>query len=229
MTEIPRGGILRDDTLMDDTLIASARRRDPAACEALMRRHNRRLFRLVRAVLGSDAEAEDALQDTYLRAFTALDGFSGHSSLGTWLSAIALNEARARLRRRRDMASIDDIVETELNRAMGEHASPHSDADPEAMAARAEMRQVLERAIDELPPHFRSVFVLRAVEQLSVSETAEALDIPEDTVKSRFHRARGLLRRSLGEAVRDSLSDVFAFDGDRCDRIVAAVLKRINP
>jgi RNA polymerase sigma-70 factor, ECF subfamily len=213
----------------DDTLLALARRKDPAACEALMRRHNRRLFRIVRAVLGDDSEAEDAVQDTYIRAFAALDTFAGQSRLDTWLTAIALNEARGRLRRRRDLASLADIAETELSDAMHKHLSIPPADDPEQLLARAEMRLLLERAIDELPPHFRGVFVLRAVEQLSVRETAEALGIPEETVKTRFHRARLLLRRSLGEVVRDAMFDVFAFDGERCDRIVAAVLKRINP
>lgn len=216
-------------TLYEDTLIALARNRDAAACEALMRRYNRRLFRLVRAVLGNDAEAEDALQDAYIHAFAALDSFAGQSSVETWLTAIALNEARGRLRRRRDMASLADIAETELYKAMQQHRASALDDDPEEVAARAETRRLLERAIDELPPNFRSVFVLRAVEQLSVRETAETLEILEETVKTRFHRARALLRRSLGEAVRDAMPDVFAFDGERCDRIVAAVLKRINP
>lgn len=216
-------------TLYEDTLIALARNRDAAACEALMRRYNRRLFRLVRAVLGNDAEAEDALQDAYIHAFAALDSFAGQSSVETWLTAIALNEARGRLRWRRDMASLADIAETELYDAMQQHRPSALNEDPEEMAARAETRRLLERAIDELPPNFRSVFVLRAVEQLSVRETAETLEILEETVKTRFHRARALLRRSLGEAVRDAMPDVFAFDGERCDRIVAAVLKRINP
>lgn len=215
--------------LTEDALLALVRRRDPSACEALMRRHNRRLFRLVRAMLGNDAEAEDALQETYFRAFAALDGFAGNSSLQTWLTAIALNEARGRLRRRRDLAGLADITETELSDAMHRHSAMLPQADPEEVAARAEMRLLLDRAIDELPPHFRSVFVLRAVEQLSVRETATSLDIPEETVKTRFHRARGLLRRSLGEVMRDALPEIFAFDGERCDRIVAAVLRRITP
>ncbi len=214
--------------LTEDALITLARNRDAAACEALMRRYNRRLFRLVRAVLGNDAEAEDALQDTYIHAFAALGGFAGQSRVETWLTAIALNEARDRLRRRRDTASLADIAETELNDAMQQHRPSVLDADPEEVAARAETRRLLERAIDELSPNFRSVFVLRAVEQLSVHETADTLGIPEDTVKTRFHRARALLRRSLGEAVREAMPEVFAFDGERCDRIVAAVLKRLT-
>lgn len=217
------------DAALDKDLLTRVRDRDPSACEAVMRRHNRRLFRLVRAILGNDAEAEDAVQDTYIRAFAALDSFAGHSSLETWLTAIALNEARGRLRRRRDLASLADIAETELSDAMEKHQTTPPNADPEQLAARAEMRLLIERAIDELPPHFRSVFVLRAVEQMSIRQTAAALDIPEETVKTRFHRARGLLRSSLGEVMRDAVTDVFAFDGARCDRIVAVVLKRISP
>ncbi|MGE5537556.1 MAG: RNA polymerase sigma factor [Solirubrobacterales bacterium] len=213
----------------EDDLIAQAQLGDHAACEALMRGCNRRLFRLVRAVLGSDAEAEDVLQDSYIRAFASLKDFAGRSSFQTWLSAIALNEARGRLRRRRELASLTDITESDLSEAMRRQGGGMPAPDPEDAMARTEMRRVLEHAIDDLPPHYRSVFVLRAVEQLSVRDTAEALGIPEDTVKTRFHRARRLLRQSLGEAARDAIADIFRFDGVRCDRIVAAVLKRINP
>jgi RNA polymerase sigma-70 factor (ECF subfamily) len=211
-----------------DSFLVLAGKGDPVACEALMRRHNRRLFRIVRAVLGNDADAEDAVQDTYIRAFAALDAFAGQSSFETWLTAIALNEAKARLRRRRDLASLADIEETQLQAALHQSQCVILGVDPEEEAARAEMRQLIERAIDGLPTHFRSVFVLRAVERLSVRETAGLLEIPEPTVKTRFHRARNLLRRSLGQTMRDAMPEIFAFDGKRCDRIVAAVLNRIN-
>jgi RNA polymerase sigma-70 factor (ECF subfamily) len=210
----------------DESLVPLARNADPAACEALMRRHNRRLFRLVRALLGDDAEAEDAVQETYIRAFANLKSFAGRSSFTTWLTTIALNEARGRLRQRRNLASLADVAETELSQALGQ-SSASDTVGPEELAARAEMRLLLEHAIDQLPPNFRSVFVLRAVEQLSVRETAEALDIPEETIKTRFRRARLHLRRSLGEVMRDAMPDVFTFDGERCNRIVAAVLARI--
>jgi RNA polymerase sigma-70 factor, ECF subfamily len=211
-----------------DDLLSQVRRHERSACETLMRRYNRRLYRVLRAMLGDAGEAEDAVQETYIRAFAALDDFAGESSLETWLTAIALNEGRGRLRRRRDLASLADIAETELGDAMRRQGWAGDEGDPERLAARNEIRVVLEQAIDRLPPHYRSVFVLRAVEQLSVRETAQSLEIPEDTVKTRFHRARRLLRHSLGEAMRDAMNDVFAFDGERCDRIVAAVLRRLE-
>lgn len=212
----------------ENDLIQRLRLGDAKAFEAVMRQNNRRLYRLARSILGNDQDAEDAVQDTYIRGFARIDSFLGQSSLTTWLSSIALNEARERLRRRRDVAGLADIAETELNEAMRQNTSVPLE-NPEDQASRAELRHLLERAIDDLPPNFRSVFVLRAVEQMSVHDAATSLDIPEETVRTRFHRARALLRHSLGKAIQNTLGDVFAFDGARCDRIVAAVLLQLEP
>ncbi len=193
--------------------------------EAVMRSHNRRLYRTARGILGDDAEAEEAVQEAYLRAFVGLDAHLGAASLTTWLTRIVVNEALGRLRRRRPAASLDAMTATAVQETMMANRFPPRDAaTPEDAAARAELRRGLERAIDALPPEFRTVFMMRAVEQMSTDETAEALGIPPETVRSRYHRGRGRLRRALTRQLAAALPDAFAFDGARCDRIVAAVL-----
>ena len=199
------------------------------AFELLMRRHNRRLFRLARSLLRTDADAEDALQEAYLRAFGALAGFHGDSSLGTWLSRIVLNECMSRLRRqsRRDQLVLivsSDAQEQEEGNVM---ASPDND-NPDHALARAQMRRLLESKLDALPEDFRTVFMLRSVEELSVEETAACLGISDATVRTRHFRARSMLRESLAQEIDMAERDVFSFDGARCDRIVAAVLGRLR-
>jgi RNA polymerase sigma-70 factor (ECF subfamily) len=198
--------------------MAPVRTGESRAFEAIMRLHNQRLFRVARAILKDEQEAEDAVQDAYVKAFTAIEGFEGRSRLSTWLVRIVVNEALGRLRRRRVTEPL-----TELN-AMTDGRIE----DPEKAAARADIRRLLEADIDALPEIFRTVFVLRAVEQMSVEETASSLGIPEATVKTRFHRARRQLRRSLEGSLGSALAGTFPFAGARCDRIVAAVLARID-
>lgn len=207
----------------DESLAALSRRGDVAAFEAVMRRNNRRLFRLARSILGNDAEAEEAVQETYLRAYLALGDFAGQASLATWLSRIAINEALGRLRCRRQIAVAEPVEE---GGAPLFHMPPR---DPEQQACDGEMARILEQAIDRLPEAYRTVFVLRAVEQLSTGETAQSLGIPVETVKTRLHRARLALRKSLARQVSASLPDLYGFAGMRCDRIVAAVLRRLSP
>lgn len=193
-----------------------------------MRRYNRRLFRTARSILRHDAEAEDAVQEAYLRAFTHRDDYRGIASLGTWLTRIVINEALTRLRRRRTVESLDELVEAMMPETTMVEPFPTTDEpNPEEIVARTETRRIVERAIDELPAAFRIVFVLRAVEQMSTEETAQALDIPAATVRSRFHRGRQRLRHSLSRHMSSVLPEVFAFDGERCDRIIAAVLARL--
>ena len=213
----------------DLELTARAAAGDAAAFTLIMRRHNRLLFRTARAILHSDAEAEDALQEAYLRAWRALDGFRGDAKLSTWLARIVINESLARLRRDRgaqviplDAGAIEPISDATLEEPMDQDA----DRQPEGVAMRAEVRQLLEASIDRLPEAFRTVFILRAVEEMSVEDVAAALHLPEATVRTRLFRARGLLRERLSQHVDLALGDVFAFDGMRCDRIVAAVLRR---
>ena len=203
----------------DAELIGRIRAGDTAAMESLMRRHNRILYRTARAILRDDAEAEEAVQDTYLKAFGALERFRGESRLSTWLVRIAANEALMRRRRRARGAEVIPLQATE---------DPMDDAEgPERAAGRGELRRLLEARIDRLPDDYRAVFVLRALEELSVEDTAAALDIPEATVRTRHFRARSLLRESLAREIDLTLEDAFGFAGERCDRIVARVLDRM--
>lgn len=210
----------------DAELVQRTRAGESAAFEAIMRRHNRLLFRTARSILGVDEEAEDALQEAYLKAWRALDGFRSEARLSTWLVRIVANEALGRRRRR-----TAEVVPLDVAMAATDAAAQAAFADdmnhrPERLAMRVQLRQLMEARIDLLPEAFRTVFVLRAVEELSVEEVAQALDIPEATVRSRFFRARSLLREGLASEVDVALADAFAFDGARCDRIVAAVIAR---
>jgi RNA polymerase sigma-70 factor (ECF subfamily) len=200
---------------------------EAAAFEALMRRHNRTLFRTARAILRDDAEAEDALQEAYLQAYQAMGGFRGEAKLSTWLARIVANEALVRLRKRVRRA---EIVPLQSSATPEELDIPDTDMpkSPESHAERAQMRRLLEAQIDSLPQDYRSVFVLRAVEEMTVEETAAVLGIPPATVRSRLFRARSLLREALASKIDLACEDAFAFAGERCDRIVAEVLRRIG-
>lgn len=212
-------------------LVEAAAAGDPAAFEVLMRRHNRMMYRAARSILKSDSEAEDAVQEAYVQAYRGLHGFRGQASLSTWLTRIAVNEALQRLRarqRERGVTPLHESIDVDGGMAvdLSLHALPES---PEDAAVRAQLRGLLERKIDQLPAAFRSVFVLRAVEELSVEETALVLGTPEATVRTRFFRARALLRVLLERDIEFSIEDAFAFDGVRCDRIVGIVLSRLFP
>jgi RNA polymerase sigma-70 factor (ECF subfamily) len=177
------------DELSETELVARARRRDEAAIRTLVRLNNLRLYRTARAVLADDAEAEDVVQETYLRAFTRLDTFRGGSSFSTWLTRIALNEAFGRLRRRRPGRAEASRADTEERGSIIMFPAPPS-AQPEASVARRQLGALIEQAIDDLPPSFRIVFVLREIEGLSVEETAGQLGLNPATVKTRLYRAR---------------------------------------
>lgn len=209
--------------LSDAELVAGTLAGDLRALEALMRRYNRTLYRTARAILRDDAEAEDAVQEAYLRAYRALDTFRGESKFSTWLVRIAANEALMRRRKRARTASVVPIGAVEP----GEEPMSE-ESGPEENAQRGETRRLLEKRIDALPDDFRAVFVLRAIEELSGEETAAALGIPEATVRTRFFRARALLRESLAREIDRGLEDAFGFAGARCDRMVANVLERIR-
>jgi len=210
----------------DAELAARAAAGDAAAFEAIMRRHNRLLFRTARSMLHSDAEAEDALQEAYLRAWRALAGFRADAKLSTWLVRIVANEALGRLRRRQAPVIPLDTAMNAAEPALQDLLADAPHERPDAFALRAQLRQLLEARIDLLPEAFRTVFVLRAVEEMDVDEIAQALGIPEATVRTRFFRARSLLREGLASAIDTTLGDAFAFDGARCDRVVAGVLAR---
>ena len=207
----------------DDALVPRILAGESALFERIMRRHNQRVFRAARAIVKDDAEAEDVMQETYTRAFAHLSQFRGEAQLGTWLVRIAVHEAFARLRRRRRLAPLppDDDVET---LPMPDRPMP---IDPEREANAAELRRLLERAIDELPETYRTVFVLREVEGLSTATTAECLGVSEEVVKTRLSRARLRLRDGLYERAGAQASSAFTFGAERCDRVVAAVLTRL--
>jgi len=215
-------------------LVSLARQGDATAFRAIMDRHNRRLFRVARGLLRDSAEAEDVVQETYLRAFGGLGGYTGASSLSTWLIRIAMNEALGRLRRRRNVVALDRIAEPVAGEG-GERAPvipiplrEPTVSDPEHAAARAEIQRLLEQAIDDLPDPFRLAFVLRFVEQMSVEETALCLGVPEETVKTRVHRAKRRLRATLGARLAPALTGTFPFAGARCARISESVLRRLG-
>jgi RNA polymerase sigma-70 factor (ECF subfamily) len=187
-----------------------------------MRRHNRTLFRTARAILRDDAEAEDAVQEAYLHAHRALATFRGDARLSTWLVRIVANEALGRLRKRTRRADVLPLSPVEEIPAM------RTEDGPESAAQRAAMRRLLEKRIDALPETYRAVFVLRALEELSVEETAAALGIAQATVRTRFFRARSQLREALSREIDLAYDDAFSFAGERCDRVVARVLAGLS-
>ncbi|MCC8939475.1 RNA polymerase sigma factor [Bradyrhizobium sp. Arg68] len=211
----------------DAELVRRALAREEAAVRAIMQANNRRLFRLARGILRNDSEAEDVVQDTYVRAFTHLDQFRGESSLSTWLSRIAMNEALGRVRRRPAGVEWSELPQ-------GGHEAqiiqfPLSSADdPERSMAQREIQHVVEHAIDELPEAFRLVFITRVIEGMNVEETADILDLKPETVKTRLHRARAMLRDNVERKIGPIVLEAFPFAGRRCERLTEAVLKRLG-
>jgi RNA polymerase sigma-70 factor (ECF subfamily) len=217
-----------DPRIGDADLAALVAARDETAIRFLMRRHNRMLYRTARSILKDDAEAEDALQEAYMKAIRAMETFRGDAKLSTWLVRIVANEALARLRKTRrgaEVIALGEDVEAAQDRE--ENMETSNDNEPEREALRAEARRIIEKRIDELPENFRSVFMLRAVEEMSVEEVAAALDIPEATVRSRLFRARALMRTALSHDLDAAMEGAFSFDGARCDRIVENVVARL--
>jgi RNA polymerase sigma-70 factor (ECF subfamily) len=211
----------------DATLVRSIVAGERAAFERLMRRYNRRLFRIARAVLDDPAEAEDALQEAYLTVLKSLTQFRGDASLSTWLSRVVLSECLGRRRRSDRRQNIVPIIGSMSDDEVGDVTTGDSER-PDRMLGRAQLRELLERKLDALPELFRIVFVLRSVEDMSVEETAQCLGVPEVTVRTRYFRAKRLLRESLAEEIDLAERDVFDFGGDHCDRVVAAVLRRLD-
>ena len=209
--------------------VARAVENDPAAVRLIMQRNNRRLYRIARSVVRDDGEAEDVVQEAYGRAFTHLREFRGASSIGAWLARIVLNEALGRLRSRRETVDWESIENQQRARAQ---IIPFPlvavQPDPERTMAQREIQELLERAIDDLPDAFRLVLVARAVEGMSIEDTAELLGIRPATVKTRLHRARVLLRAKLERDLGPSLPETFPFAGDRCQRMTSSVLERLR-
>jgi RNA polymerase sigma-70 factor (ECF subfamily) len=216
--------------LTDLALAERIGRGDQLAFEALMRKYNGKLFRIARAILKDDSDAEDTLQDAYLEAYRHIGDFRGGSELATWLTRIVINQALMRVRKERRRTSILPFRNAVTSETESPEAQvPDQRSEPaSASVIREETRRMLERRIDELPVAFRTVFVMREVEEMSVEETARCLSISPATVRTRLFRARALLRESLARDIDTATGDVFAFAGARCDRIVAAVLARLN-
>jgi RNA polymerase sigma-70 factor (ECF subfamily) len=212
----------------DAELVRRALARDEIAVRAIIRANNRRLFRLARGILRNDGEAEDVVQETYVRAFTHLGEFRGDSSLSTWLSRIAMNEALGRLRRERPGIELSALPQGTLEAQIIQFPLMSVADDPEKSMAQREIQHVVEGAIDELPEPFRMVFITRVVEGMNVEETAEILDLKPETVKTRLHRARAMLRDNVEKKIGPVIMEAFPFAGRRCDRLTDAVLKRLG-
>jgi RNA polymerase sigma factor (sigma-70 family) len=199
---------------------------DGSAFERLMRQYNRRLFRVARAVLKDEAEAQDALQEAYLRAYRSMGQFRNDAALSTWLSRLVLNECLGRLRRTARRQNVVPIQHCGLALEADDMSSEEPEA-PDMALGRLQVRKLLERKLDELPDTFRLVFTLRTIEELSVEEVAQCLLIPEATVRSRHFRAKELLRESLAREIDVAERDIYEFGGRQCDQVVANVCQRL--
>lgn len=229
---IPSPNVKPGPGLSDEALVALITSGESAAFEPLLRRYNRLLFRTARSILQDDADAEDVLQSAYLRAFSTLLTFRGESRLSTWLVRIVMNEALARVRktqRRAEIIHLEAQMDDDQIDAQADDSATRFE-ESQAAAMRTQTRRLLERKIDELPESFRTVFMLREVEEMTVEEASEALGVPEATVRTRHFRSRSMLRESLSREVDFALEEAFGFDGERCNRIVASVMSRLaNP
>jgi RNA polymerase sigma-70 factor (ECF subfamily) len=209
-------------------LVQRARKRDEAAIRIIMQSNNRRLYRIARGILRNDGEAEDVVQETYVRAFTHLHVFRGDSSLATWLARIAMNEALGRLRRQRPGVEWTSLPPGVLEAQVIQFPLSAPSEDPEKSMAQREIQHVVEHAIDELPDAFRIVFITRVIEGMNVEETAEILGLKPETVKTRLHRARTMLRDNVEKKIGPVVMEAFPFAGKRCQRLTEAVLKRLG-
>jgi RNA polymerase sigma-70 factor, ECF subfamily len=220
----PRIAVPSDDA----ELVRRALARDDTAFRIIMERHNRRLYRIARGILRNDTEAEDVVQEAYVSAFTHLDGFRGDSSLATWLSRITMNEALGRLRRERLAVDLDTFEAQRTEAQIIQFPQTVTFDDPERTMAQREILQLVERATDNLPEIFRIVFITRVIEGMSVEETADLLGLRPETVKTRLHRARRLVREQLDKQIGPVLMEAFPFAGRRCERMTNAVMQRLG-
>jgi RNA polymerase sigma-70 factor, ECF subfamily len=209
--------------LQDEAVVARVLAGETALFEVLMRRYNQRLYRIARMILRNDGEAEDVMQDAYVRAYQHLRQFAGKSSFATWLTRIAIHEALARKRRRGRMEELDALPHHGDDMPILQSPGP----SPEDGTARSQMRELLEHAIERLPEAYRSVVVLREVEEMSVAETAAGLGLTEAVVKTRLHRAHAMLRKEIYSRAKGNASELYQFHAVRCDRVVKAVFERI--
>src|SRR5262245_63066767 len=216
------------ERLNDENLVRLAREREEAAVRVITKRYNRRLYRIARSILRNDAEAEDVVQETYVLALTGLDMFRGDAAFGTWITRIAMNEALGRLRRRRPTVDWETYGANRQQAEIIHFPALAASSDPEQSMAQSEIRAALEQAIDALPNAFRTVFVARILEGMSVEETADLFGLQSQTVKTRLHRARLLLRDELDKQLGPALTSTFPFDGPRCTRMTEAVVGRVR-
>jgi RNA polymerase sigma-70 factor (ECF subfamily) len=214
---------LNSELWSDEEVVERVKAGHTALYEIIMRRYNQRLYRVARAILRDDAEAEDVMQDAYVRAYQHLDQFAGKASFATWLTRIAVNEALSRLKLRKRIDQLDESEENGGNFMGLTETAP----DPEAKASVGELSQLLEAALLELPEQYLTVVMLRDIEEMNTSETAAALELSEENVKVRLHRGRLMMRNWLMERVGVSSKNAFPFMGERCDRVVSRVFERL--
>jgi RNA polymerase sigma-70 factor, ECF subfamily len=220
----PKVAVLSEDA----ELVRRALARDGTAFRAIMKQHNRRLYRIARSILRDDSEAEDVVQEAYVNAFAHLGAFRGDSSLATWLSRIAMNEALGRLRRERKTVDLETFKGQRTEAEIIQFPQTATSNDPERTMAQREILQLVERTTDNLPEIFRTVFVTRVIEGMSVEETADLLGLKAKTVKTRLHRARRLVREQLDKQIGPVLMDAFPFAGRRCERMTSAIMQRLG-
>ncbi len=215
-------------SLDERELVRRSLARDDQAFRLIMSRYNRRLYRIARGIIRNDSDAEDIVQEAYVKAFMHLANFRGESSLATWLSRITINEALGRLRRKRTMKEVSRVEDQRTEAEIIPFPQMTTNEDPEKTMAQRQILQLVEQATDNLPENFRLVFVTRVIEGMNVEETAEILGIPPETVKTRLHRARKLVREQLDKQIGPVLMDAFPFAGKRCERVTEAVLRRLG-
>jgi RNA polymerase sigma-70 factor (ECF subfamily) len=215
--------IIESKSLTDEEVIDRVRAGETALYEVIMRRYNQRLYRVARAILHNDSEAEDVMQDAYVRAYANLNQFAARAPFSTWLTRIAVNEALARRRSRVHHQQVD-IIEFDGEISMKDTGQS---SDPEQSASDSQLKGFLEQAVLDLPEHYRTIVMLRDIEELSTSETAQVLDLTEENVKIRLHRGHGMIRNWLFERIGPRAKEAFPFMGVRCDRVVQGVLHRL--
>ena len=225
MVNNPAGMATSQEPLSDEEVVTRVLAGETGMFEIIMRRHNQLLYRVARAILRNDGEAEDVMQDAYVRAYEHLDQFAGRAKFSTWLTRIAVHEALARQHRRNRYQDLEPMSEQEGD-PMDRFASLA--LNPEQQASNSEIRRLLEEAVEKLPDAYRAIFILRDVEDMSTTDAADALEITEENVKVRLYRARALLRKSLYARAGMERKEAFDFHAVRCDRVVKNVFERIQ-
>lgn len=221
----PTVTVTSQEPLSDDEVVARVLAGETSIFEIVMRRYNQRLYRVARAILRNDGEAEDVMQDAYVRAYEHLDQFEGRAKFSTWLTRIAVHEALARQRRENRYQEVEPMSESNGDPMDGFASTALT---PEEQVSNSEIRSLLEKAVEHLPDAYRTVFVLRDIEEMSTTDTANALEISEENVKVRLHRARALLRKTLYDRAGMERKEAFNFHAVRCDRVVKNVFERIQ-